>query len=145
VNQEDFCLATDCDRGQRQQHDESGDCGEVLMAATSASSSSSRCRVFRSTSAMRAVAAAKAGMVSLTSERVFDAPLPSCSKAGPQDAQTDALVAELRAQLAEMRSQRDAWQGIAERLALSAPKPPEPEPKPAEGRRSWWRRLQMTG
>jgi hypothetical protein len=44
-----------------------------------------------------------------------------------------------------MRSQRDAWQGIAKRLALSAHKPPELEPKPAEGRRSWWRRLHMTG
>jgi hypothetical protein len=63
-------------------------------------------------------------------------------KAAPQDAQTDALVAELRTQLAEMRSQRDAWQGIAERLALSAPKPPEPKP---EARRPWWRRLRMTG
>jgi excisionase family DNA binding protein len=67
-------------------------------------------------------------------------------KATPQDAQTDALVAELRAQLADMRSQRDAWQGIAERLALSAPRPPEPEPKPAEAlpaerTRPWWRRL----
>ena len=49
-------------------------------------------------------------------------------KALPQDAQTDALVAELRAQLAEMRAQRDAWQGIAERLALGAPKQPEPDP-----------------
>jgi hypothetical protein len=47
-------------------------------------------------------------------------------KAAPQDAQADALVAELRAQLAEMRAQPDAWQGMAERLALSAPKPPEP-------------------
>ena len=63
-----------------------------------------------------------------------------------QDAQTDALVADLRAQLADMRSQRDAWQGIAERLALSAPRPPEPGPKPAgalpaERTRPWWRRL----
>jgi hypothetical protein len=47
----------------------------------------------------------------------------------PQHAQTDALVAELRAQLAEMRSQRDAWQGIAERLALGAPKPEPAGPK----------------
>jgi hypothetical protein len=39
-----------------------------------------------------------------------------------------------------MRSQRDAWQGIAERLALSAPKPPEPE-----ARRPWWRLLRLTG
>jgi hypothetical protein len=55
----------------------------------------------------------------------------------PQDAQ-NAPVAELRTRLAEMRSQRDARQGIAERLALSAPKPPEPKP---EARRPWWRRL----
>ena len=44
-------------------------------------------------------------------------------KAMPQHAQgdsADALVAELRAQLAEMRSQRDTWQGVAERLALGA-------------------------
>jgi hypothetical protein len=60
----------------------------------------------------------------------------------PQHAQTDALVAELRAQLAEMRSQRDAWQGVAERLALSAPKPPEPEPEAAM---TWWRWLRSTG
>jgi excisionase family DNA binding protein len=76
--------------------------------------------------------------------RVFP-PASTTPKAVPQDAQTDALVTELRAQLAEMRSQRDAWQGIAERLALSAPKPPEPEPKAAEAHRSWWRRLHMTG
>jgi hypothetical protein len=36
----------------------------------------------------------------------------------------------------------DAWHGIAERLALSAPKPPEPKP---EARQPWWRRLRMTG
>jgi hypothetical protein len=49
----------------------------------------------------------------------------------------------MRAQLGDIRAQRDAWQGIAERLALSAPKPPEPTPeaapKHAEAkRRSWW-------
>jgi hypothetical protein len=32
--------------------------------------------------------------------------------------------------------------GIAERLALSAPKPPEPKP---EARRPWWRRLRRIG
>jgi hypothetical protein len=37
------------------------------------------------------------------------------------DAQADAVVAQLRAQLAEMQSQRDAWQAIAERLALRGP------------------------
>jgi hypothetical protein len=68
----------------------------------------------------------------------------------PEDAQAralDALVADLRAQLADMRGQRDAWQGIAERLALSAPKPtpapvPEPTAEPAAPKRlPWWRRL----
>ena len=76
--------------------------------------------------------------------RVFP-PASATPKAAPQDAQTDTLVAELRAQLAEMRSQRDAWQGIAERLALSAPRQPEPEPKPAEARRPWWRRVRLVG
>jgi excisionase family DNA binding protein len=71
--------------------------------------------------------------------RVFP-PAEATPKALPQHAQTDALVAELRAQLAEMRSQRDAWQGIAERLALGAPKPPEPEPA-----MTWWRWLRSTG
>ena len=73
--------------------------------------------------------------------RVFP-PAPAPPKAAPQVAQPDALVAELRAQLAEMRAQRDAWQGMAERLALSAPKPPEPVQTPeADQRRPWWRRL----
>jgi hypothetical protein len=76
--------------------------------------------------------------------RVFP-PAEATPKAVPQDAQADALVAELRAQLAEMRTrlddtikQRDAWQGIAERLALGAPKP-EPQPQ------TWWRWLRSTG
>jgi hypothetical protein len=53
-------------------------------------------------------------------------PAEATPKALPQPAQpdaTDALVADLRAQLAEMRSQRDAWQSIAEHLAPAAPKP----------------------
>jgi hypothetical protein len=58
----------------------------------------------------------------------------------PRDATTDALVAELRDQLAEMRAQRDAWQGVAERLALAAPQAPKPEPK-----QSLWRWLRSTG
>jgi excisionase family DNA binding protein len=76
--------------------------------------------------------------------RVFP-PASAEPKAVPQLAQpdqTDALVADLRAQLAEMRTQRDAWQGIAERLALGSPKP-EPEP---EKPRPWsWRWLRSTG
>src|SRR5262245_23455231 len=58
--------------------------------------------------------------------RVFP-PAAATPKATPQDAQADALVAELRAQLSEMRAQRDAWQRVAERLALGAPKPSEPD------------------
>jgi hypothetical protein len=58
--------------------------------------------------------------------RVFP-PAEAMPKPTPQDAQTDALVAELRAQLAEMRAQRDAWQRVAERLALGAPKSSQPD------------------
>jgi hypothetical protein len=36
-----------------------------------------------------------------------------------------------------MRAQRGAWQSIAERLALIAPKPLEPALKPAEATRPW--------
>jgi hypothetical protein len=57
-------------------------------------------------------------------------------EAAPQHALADALVAELRAQLAELREDRDAWRGVAQRLALSAPKPPEHV--------SWWRWLRTT-
>jgi hypothetical protein len=49
----------------------------------------------------------------------------------PVPPQTDALVAELRAQLAEMRTERDAWREQAQRLAL---------PKPEPVRTRWWRR-----
>ena len=57
----------------------------------------------------------------------------------PQDA-SDAQVAALLAQLAEMRAQRDAWQGIAERLTSALPKP---VPKPVERakRQTFWQWL----
>jgi excisionase family DNA binding protein len=70
--------------------------------------------------------------------RIFP-PAEAKPKAVPQDAEADALVAELRAQLAEMRQQRDAWQRVAERLALAAPKPDEKPPL------TWWRWLRSTG
>jgi hypothetical protein len=44
-----------------------------------------------------------------------------------------------------MRSQRDAWQGIAERLALGAPKPEPAQPPSPEAPTSWWRWLRSTG
>ena len=76
---------------------------------------------------------------------VPDANAVAVPKDATPDATTNALVAELRAQLAEMRQQRDAWQGIAERLALGTPKaepapadaPIAPPATPAAGR---WRR-----
>jgi hypothetical protein len=48
----------------------------------------------------------------------------------PKDAPPDPEVAALRALVAELRQQRDAWQGIAERIAL-------PRPQPTW---RWWRR-----
>jgi excisionase family DNA binding protein len=51
--------------------------------------------------------------------RVFP-PAAAGAKAMPQHTHVDALTAELRAQLAEMRQQRDAWRGVAERLARRA-------------------------
>jgi hypothetical protein len=41
-----------------------------------------------------------------------------------RDAATDALVAELRAVIADLRRDRDAWRDQAERLALITPAPP---------------------
>ena len=53
--------------------------------------------------------------------RVF--PAEAAPKEVPQDTQADAQVAMLRAQLDEMRAQRDAWRGIAERLTCPSPRP----------------------
>jgi hypothetical protein len=54
-------------------------------------------------------------------------------QAARQDATADALVAELRAVIADLRCDRDAWKEQAQRLAL---------PKPAM---TWWRWLRSTG
>jgi hypothetical protein len=48
-------------------------------------------------------------------------------------ASTDALVAELRGVIADLRADRDAWREQAQRLALPAP------------RRPWWRWRRSTG
>jgi excisionase family DNA binding protein len=41
------------------------------------------------------------------------------------DPATDALVAELKAVIADLRSDRDHWRTVAERLSLAAQKPVE--------------------
>ena len=43
-------------------------------------------------------------------------------------AATDALVAELRTVIADLRADRDSWREQAQRLALLAPKPVEQPP-----------------
>ena len=79
--------------------------------------------------------------------RVF--PASVSHQAVQQDAQTDAMVAELRARLDEMRSDRDAWREQAMRLtnalpeAVAAPAlmdncPEVPQPKPKQ---TWWQWL----
>jgi hypothetical protein len=64
--------------------------------------------------------------------RIFP-PAQAKPSAVPQDAQADALVAELRAQLADMRRDRDEWREQAQRVALLAPKPDRPSE-----RIGWW-------
>jgi len=53
-------------------------------------------------------------------------------------AATDALVAELRAVIHDLRQDRDHWREQAQRLAL-------PAQKPAEKPMTWWRWLRTTG
>jgi hypothetical protein len=65
--------------------------------------------------------------------------LPSGPQHAHADAQGDAVVAQLRAQLAEMRNQRDIWQAIAERLALRGPLEPVRRPL------SRWAWMRLTG
>lgn len=50
----------------------------------------------------------------------------------PPDPATDALVAELRTVIADLRQDRDQWREQAQRLALPAPR---------GASRPWWRRL----
>ena len=56
----------------------------------------------------------------------------------PHDAATDALVAELRAVIADLRRDRDAWRDQAERLALATSAPPrassDATPQPEQAR-----------
>jgi DNA-binding MurR/RpiR family transcriptional regulator len=74
--------------------------------------------------------------------RVFP-PASAEPRAVPQhaqpDAQADALVAELRGVISDLRADRDAWREQAQRLALPAAKPAEPPPL------TWWAWLRSTG
>jgi hypothetical protein len=54
---------------------------------------------------------------------------------------TDALVAELRGMIRDLREDRDHWRTVAERLSLTAQKPAEQLEKPM----TWWRWLRTTG
>src|SRR5262245_46823128 len=55
-------------------------------------------------------------------------------EAHSEKAHQDALIAELRTALADMRRDRDEWREQAQRLALLAPKaePVQPKPEPAQ-------------
>ena len=99
--------------------------------------------------------------------RVFEpkADTSAAPQSAQRDAATDALVSELRAVIADLRRDRDAWRDQAERLALATSAPPrasgdatpQPEqartavpaigPKPAEPSRlrRAWRWMRATG
>jgi hypothetical protein len=50
----------------------------------------------------------------------------------------EARLADLRATLDDMRTQRDHWQTMAQRLAITDQRPP---PLPAPSGPSWWQRM----
>lgn len=60
--------------------------------------------------------------------------------AAPDTAATDAMVALLREQLADMRSQRDRWQAEADKWADQARIAVQALPAPVT-QRPWWKRL----
>jgi hypothetical protein len=55
-----------------------------------------------------------------------------------------ATATLMREQIADLREDRDRWRGIAERLAIAPPAPPEIPPE-TPARVSWWRWLRSTG
>src|SRR5262249_529778 len=73
-------------------------------------------------------------------------------EARSEQAHQDALIAELRNALSDMRRDRDEWREQAQRLALLAPKaePVQPKPEPAQIEqpsrlRRAWRWMRATG
>jgi hypothetical protein len=70
------------------------------------------------------------------------APQPS----PPPDATTDALVAELRAVIADLRQDRDHWREAFEQAQRLLPTPSHPTQPPPQPPRPWsWRWLRSTG
>ena len=51
---------------------------------------------------------------------------------------TEARLADLKATLDDMRSQRDHWQAMAQRLAITDQRTPS---TPSQSRPVWWQRL----
>ena len=54
------------------------------------------------------------------------------------DPASDTLIAELRAVIADLRTDRDYWRTVAERLSVVARKPD------AMAKRPWWKRFAMS-
>jgi hypothetical protein len=80
--------------------------------------------------------------------RVFP-PLPSAATApAPElqrDATTDALVAELRAVITDLRQDRDHWRGESDRWRQAFESTQRLIPPPPQQRTTWWRWLRTTG
>ncbi len=54
----------------------------------------------------------------------------------------EARLADLKEAIEDMRSQRDHWQTMAQRLAITDQRPTvQPPPQQLPGHRQWWRRL----
>ena len=104
--------------------------------------------------ALTVLRAIKAGKISATKDeqggiepaelhRVY--PAVQANEARPEQAHQDALIAELRNALADMRRDRDEWREQAQRLALLAPKPEPAQIEPPSRLRRAWRWMRATG
>jgi hypothetical protein len=56
----------------------------------------------------------------------------------------EARLADLKSTLDDMRSQRDHWQTMAQRLAITDQRPPQLPALPSPSGPSWWQRLAGT-
>ena len=109
------------------------------MPMLSLAEAAKHCGVNRST-ILRAVKSGKVsgsrnddGSWSVETSELFRVFEPKADTSAPpqlaqRDAATDALVAELRAVIADLRRDRDAWRDQAERLALATSASPRASP-----------------